>query len=77
MSPIPPPKVKAAPDQAHHVFDWKIAAQADGEPFAIAGSLDYGPLPGQPNWWLIVGSGATLAAVVGLLVVQLRRARQR
>jgi hypothetical protein len=45
MSPTYPPVISAAPDEPHHVFDWKVPATANGERFVIAGSLDYAPPP--------------------------------
>jgi hypothetical protein len=45
MSPTYPPVISAAPDEPHHVFDWKVPATANGERFFITGSLDYAPPP--------------------------------
>ncbi len=47
MSPILPPNVRRAEDEPHHVFDWKVPLRVEGEPVAIAGSLDYEPPPGD------------------------------
>lgn len=43
MSKTLPPKVQAAKNEPHHVFDWTIPARLDGRPLTIAGSLDYEP----------------------------------
>jgi hypothetical protein len=32
MSPTLPPKVQAAEDKPHHVFDWAVPARLDGRP---------------------------------------------
>jgi hypothetical protein len=45
MSTIDPPKVRAARDRAHHVFDWNVPGTIGDEPLAIRGSLDYEPPP--------------------------------
>jgi hypothetical protein len=45
MSTIPPPRVRAAEDEAHHVFDWEVAGRIGSDPMAIRGSLDYEPAP--------------------------------
>ena len=45
MSATFPPVIRAAPDEPHHVFDWKVPATASGKRFLIEGSLDYIPPP--------------------------------
>jgi hypothetical protein len=45
MSTTDPPKVRKAPTEPHHVFDWSVAGTAGGTPLAISGSLDYTPPP--------------------------------
>jgi hypothetical protein len=45
MSTIDPAKVRAAKDEPHHVFDWKVPGAVEGRPLAIQGSLDYKPPP--------------------------------
>lgn len=79
MSPIPPPTVQDAPDRRHHVFDWKIAAELDGKPLTIRGTLDYVPPPsdgGGPRWWLLAVL-LSLAAIgaVGAVVLYRRQPR--
>ncbi len=68
MSTTMPPKVAAAKDEPHHVFDWKVPGRVSGKPLLISGTLDYAPLPGQtfpkalliPLALLIVGGGAAV-----------------
>jgi hypothetical protein len=45
MSTIDPRKIRDAPDQPHHVFDWTVAGTVGGERLAIRGTLDYAPPP--------------------------------
>jgi hypothetical protein len=64
MSPAFPPVISKAPDQPHHVFDWKVPATANGKRFFIEGSLDYKPPPKQEDSFpfaLVIA----LAAVIG------------
>ena len=68
MSQTMPPKVAAAKDQPHHVFDWTVPGLVAGKPLVIAGTLDYAPPPGQtfpkllliPLTALIVGGAAAM-----------------
>jgi hypothetical protein len=74
MSRIDPPKVRAAKDKRHHVFDWTVPATAGGKPLAIRGSLDYAPPPkGSFNALLIVPLVAL--GVMGAIVWWARRRR--
>jgi hypothetical protein len=64
MSPILPPKVRAAEDEPHHVFDWKVPLRVDGQAVTVAGSLGYAPPPDEfepllllPLVALILGGG--------------------
>jgi hypothetical protein len=41
MSKTLPPKVEAAKDAPHHVFDWIVPARLDGRPLTISDTLDY------------------------------------
>jgi hypothetical protein len=61
MSKSLPPKVRAAKDEPHHVFDWAVPARLDGKRLTILGSLDYEPPPNEVPKPLI--------AVLGLLIV--------
>jgi hypothetical protein len=64
MSPTFPPVIRNAPDQPHHVFDWKVPATANGKRFFIEGSLDYTPPPKKDDsfpFTLVIA----LAVVVG------------
>ena len=75
MSTSLPPKVEAAKDSPHHVFDWEVPATLDGRTLAISGSLVYEPPPdGHPTILVLVLAAVVLAA--GALVV-LRRLSRR
>jgi hypothetical protein len=76
MSRTLPPKVQAAKDEPHHVFNWKVPAQLGGSPLTIAGSLDYTPPPGQ-RFPLVLIIPLALVAVAGVAAVWLRRRRER
>jgi hypothetical protein len=75
MSRTLPPKVQAAKDEPHHVFDWSVPARIDGTPLEIAGTLDYEPPPNKIPRPLI----ALLVAIVvgGGAAVWLRLRRER
>ena len=73
MSKTLPPKVAAAKDEPHHVFDWKVPGTLEGKQFAIAGTLDYEPPPGG-NPALLVGAVAVVT-LGGVGAVLLRRRR--
>jgi MYXO-CTERM domain-containing protein len=45
MSPILPPQVRRAEDEAHHVFDWTVPITVGGTEVELRGSLDYEPPP--------------------------------
>ena len=76
MSRTLPPKVQAAKDQAHHVFDWAVPGRLDGERLTIAGSLDYQPPSSKaPTKILIVVIG--LLVLLGGATVWLRQRRSR
>ena len=73
MSRTLPPKVAAAKDAPHQVFDWIVPGTIGGERLAIAGSLRYEPPPDESPM-LLVG---TLLVVVagGAAAIVLRRRR--
>ena len=75
MSTTLPPKVEAAKDQRHHVFDWEVPATLDGRRLAISGSLAYEPPPqGDARVLAIV---AVVVALLGGLAVALRLVARR
>jgi hypothetical protein len=63
MSPLPPPQVRAAKDEPHHVFDWKLPVRVGGEPVVLVGSLDYAPPPKSSFNPLLILPVAALALV--------------
>jgi hypothetical protein len=77
MSPIDPPQVREAPDESHHVFDWEVPGEIDGQPFTIAGSLDYTPVDsGRPSWiYLALPLAALVLGAGAWIVVRRRRVR--
>jgi hypothetical protein len=79
MSEIGPPQVRADPDEPHHVFDWSVPGTAGGEPFTIAGSLDYAPAgSGRPSWiYLALPLVALVIAAGAWVVIRRRKAGSR
>jgi hypothetical protein len=75
MSRTLPPKVQAAKDKPHHVFNWTVPARLDGKPLTIAGTLDYQPTPNKIPKPLIVI--LVLVIVLGAAAVWLRIRRDR
>jgi hypothetical protein len=76
MSRTLPRKVRAAKDERHHVFDWRVPTTLGGKRTTILGSLDYTPPPGQTfNTALLVP--IALLVVGGATAVWLRRRRVR
>jgi hypothetical protein len=75
MSRTLPPKVRAAQDKPHHIFDWTVPARLDGRAVRISGSLDYEPPPGQ-TFPRILLFPLALVAVLGAAAVALRRRRR-
>ena len=75
MSPAVPAQVKDQ-SQRTHVFDWKVPITVGGRTGAIAGSLDWVPLPGGSlPMGLIWGSAAALIALsLAVLLIRRRRA---
>jgi hypothetical protein len=79
MSPIPPPVVSENEDEHHHVFDWRVEAQAGETPFAVLGSLDYEPPQDEEtssSLWLIVGVAIAAVVAAGALVLGLRHRKR-
>jgi hypothetical protein len=68
MSTIDPPRIRAEPDVAQHVFDWSVPGELDGERFAIRGTLDYEPPPSSRFSWIWAAPLALLAAAGAVLV---------
>ena len=73
MSPTLPPVISDAPQKAHHVFDWKVPATANGKRFFIAGSLDYRPPVSKaefPVAFVIVLTTLVAVGMVGLFALR-------
>jgi hypothetical protein len=72
MIPTLPPKIKAAPREPHHVFDWKVPATANGKRFFIDGSLDYKPPPKKdfPTGLVIMLGSVIGVGLVGLFALR-------
>jgi hypothetical protein len=78
MSPIDPPQVRENRDVPHHVFDWTVTGNLDGEPLTIAGTLDYAPIDsGSPPWIFLALPIAALALAGGIFAVLRRRRGSR
>jgi hypothetical protein len=78
MSPIAPSAVRKAPDQPHHLFDWRVPADVDGNRVNIAGSLDFAP-PGEnglPIWVPAIAGIAALGATAGAALLIARRRKK-
>jgi hypothetical protein len=58
MSTVPPPSVRADPEEPHHVFDWTVPLRVDGRSYKLTGTLDYVPKDSG-------GSGLPVAAIAG------------
>jgi hypothetical protein len=79
MSRTLPPKVQAAKDKPHHVFDWTVPARLDGQPLTIVGTLDYEPPPNKipkPLIAILIVVALGGAAAVWLRVRRERRSSQ-
>jgi hypothetical protein len=77
MSRTLPPKVQAAKDKPHHVFDWSVPARLDGQPLKIAGTLDYEPPPNKIPKPLIALLVAIVLAGGAAVWLRVRRERKR
>ncbi len=75
MSRTLPPKVAAAKDEAHQVFEWTVPGRLGGERLAIAGTLRYEPPP-EGSTTLLVGA-LVLVVAGGAAALGLRRRRAR
>jgi hypothetical protein len=75
MSTIDPAKVREARDQPHHDFDWKVPGSVGGRPLAIAGSLDYQPLP-KSSFNPILSAPVVALALAGGIFWWTRRRRE-
>jgi hypothetical protein len=76
MSTIDPPRVRAAPDRPHHVFDWRVPGRAGDERLAISGSLDYAPPPESSFNPLLVAPVVALGLGAAILWWARRRNRR-
>jgi hypothetical protein len=75
MSQTLPPKVRAAVDERHHIFDWSVPTRLDGRALTISGSLDYEPPPrGRPT--ILIGA-LVVIALGGAGAIWLRKRRIR
>jgi hypothetical protein len=55
MASKQPAAVERAPDESHHVSDWKVEGTVGGTPFTIVGSLDWAATKSGLGWqWLLV-----------------------
>jgi hypothetical protein len=77
MSRTLPPRVQAAKDKPHHVFDWTVPARLDGQPLTIAGTLDYEPSPNKIPQPLIALLVAIVLAGGAAVWLRVRRERKR
>ncbi len=73
MSRIDPPKVRAAKNRPHHVFDWTVPATTPGTPIAIKGSLDYAPPPKSSFNAILIAPLVALVLAGGFLWLLRRR----
>ncbi len=76
MSTIPPRQVRDAPGEPHHVFNWRVPITVEGQPAAIAGTLDYEPSSSRFHPVLIVPLVALVLGSAGLWWVR-RRSSER
>jgi hypothetical protein len=72
MSTLPPPTVKNAPKQRHHIFDWKVPVRVGGERASILGRLDYAP-PKTASPWVYAAIAVPLVAALGAWFLLRRR----
>jgi hypothetical protein len=75
MSEIPPPQVRAAPDEPQRVFEWEVPGTANGEPFMVAGTLDYEPPASSRPSWIYLALPLVAIVLAGGAWMTLRRRR--
>ena len=74
-----PPMVAADPHNPHKVFEWSMDLTVDGTPVVVKGTLSWlgSPVIGGLAIALMVTGGTVLIALIGLLLVRRRIARER
>jgi hypothetical protein len=75
-----PAVIKAAPDETHLIFRWRVPARVDAQPFAVTGFLGYRPLPKSPDGtspWLIAAVVGASVLAFGALGVGARRMKRQ
>jgi hypothetical protein len=77
MSPIDPPRVRAAPDRPHHVFDWQVPARIQGRKLTISGRLDYAPPEEERSLLPLIVGAALGVGVTAVAIAILVRRRHR
>jgi len=78
MSTLPPSVVRSAPDTSHHIFNWEVPAELDGDPLTILGSLDYTrPSGGWGRLVWVALIGGLLVAAFAWLVLKRRAGGRR
>jgi hypothetical protein len=75
MSTAVPGQVKDKQAKTH-IFDWKVPITVGGQPGAIAGTLDWVPLPGGsvPVRLVLVSAAVVIALLLLVFVIRRRRA---
>jgi hypothetical protein len=76
MSEIPPPQVRAAPDEKQRVFEWEVPGTANGEPFVVAGTLDYEPPASSRPALIYLALPLVALAIAGGAWMTIRRRRR-
>ncbi len=75
MSRTLPPKIAAAKDEPHEVFDWNVPGRVGGTRLTIAGTLRYEPPPeGSP---MLLAGALAVVVIGGAAAVFLRLRRER